>query len=46
MRTFTGVEPGMLITVLPQADLEALPAGVEKVAAANEHMRAFYAAKA
>jgi uncharacterized protein (DUF169 family) len=40
MRTFTGIEPGMLVTVVPRADLDALPAGIERVAAANEHMRA------
>jgi hypothetical protein len=36
----------MLVTVVPRADLDALPAGIERVAAANEHMRAFYAARA
>jgi uncharacterized protein (DUF169 family) len=44
MRTFTAVEPGMLLSVLPAPALDGLGARLREIAAANDAMRAHYAA--
>ena len=45
MRTFTAVEPGMLMSVLPAPALVGLGERLGSMAAANESMRAHYATK-
>ena len=45
MRTFTAVEPGMLLSVLPAPALAGLDERLRAVALANESMRAHYAGK-
>ena len=45
MRTFTAVEPGMLLSVLPAPALTGLEERLRSVADANESMRAHYAEK-
>ena len=45
MRTFTAVEPGMLLSVLPAPALSGLAERLRSVAAANEAMRAHYAGR-
>lgn len=45
MRTFTAVEPGMLLSVLPAPALSGLSERLRSVAEANDAMRAHYAAK-
>jgi uncharacterized protein (DUF169 family) len=45
MRTFTAVEPGMLLSVLPAPALAGLGERLRSVTAANESMRAHYAGK-
>jgi uncharacterized protein (DUF169 family) len=44
MRTFTAVEPGMLLSVLPAPALAGLGERLQSAAAANQSMRAHYAA--
>ena len=45
MRTFTAVEPGMLVSILPGPALSGLAERLMAVASANESMRAHYAQK-
>jgi uncharacterized protein (DUF169 family) len=45
MRTFTAVEPGMLLSVLPAPMLSGLVERLATAASANESMRAHYAEK-
>jgi len=45
MRTFTAVEPGLLLSVRPGPALAGLPERLAAVASANDSMRAHYAAK-
>jgi uncharacterized protein (DUF169 family) len=45
MRTFTAIEPGMLLSVLPAPALAGLGERLRSAAAANETMRAAYAEK-
>jgi uncharacterized protein (DUF169 family) len=45
MRTFTAIEPGMLLSVLPGTALVGLAERLTTIASANESMQAHYAAK-
>jgi uncharacterized protein (DUF169 family) len=43
MRTFTAIEPGMLLSIVPAPALDGLAERLRSVAAANKAMRAHYA---